>query len=141
MEKEILSDIGKMKFLFEYKRGLVVSEQLIVEATGSNPSELATKRQVAEFQDWLDINHPTWYNGKTLNRDGGWGIYGPFTKKSWENETIKKQYLEYIESKKPKASTNNTNPQPPTPPTPDPTTTTPPNDSQKIVVLTKGVKM
>lgn len=136
MEKEILSDIGKIKSLFEYKRGMVVSEQFIVEVANNNPPELATKRQVAQFQDWLDNTNPTWYNGKKLSRGSGWGIYGPYTKSNWDNETVRKTYLEDLEAKKPKPPVNNTPPQPTVPPN-----TTTPDDSQKVIVLTKGVKM
>ena len=39
--------------------------------------------KVKAFQDWLDINHPKWVNGKNLNKGDGYGNLGPKTKKQW----------------------------------------------------------
>ena len=35
--------------------------------------------QVKAFQDWLDIKHPNWLNGKKLNKGSGYGTFGPST--------------------------------------------------------------
>ena len=39
--------------------------------------------KVKAFQDWLDISHPKWVNGKNLNKGDGYGNLGPKTKKQW----------------------------------------------------------
>jgi hypothetical protein len=52
---------------------------------------------VKEFQTWLDKNHPGWHNKYgTLNDNmgKGWGVFGPNTKKAWNNPEIKKGYLD-----------------------------------------------
>ena len=52
---------------------------------------------VKEFQTWLDKNYPGWHNKYgTLNDDmgKGWGVFGPNTKKAWNNPEIKKGYLD-----------------------------------------------
>lgn len=54
---------------------------------------------VKKFQTWLDDNHPGWHNKYgTLGDDEekGWGIFGPNTKKAWNNPEIKKDYLDSI---------------------------------------------
>lgn len=38
---------------------------------------------VQQFQDWLDINYPTWLNGGKLNKGKGYGSYGPSTQKAF----------------------------------------------------------
>ena len=52
---------------------------------------------VKEFQTWLDKNYPGWHNKYgTLNDDmgKGWGVFGPNTKKAWNNPEMKKGYLD-----------------------------------------------
>jgi hypothetical protein len=52
---------------------------------------------VKEFQTWLDKNHPGWHNKYgTLNDNmgKGWGVFGPNTKKAWNNPEMKKGYLD-----------------------------------------------
>ena len=39
--------------------------------------------KVQQFQDWLDINYPTWLNGGKLNKGKGYGNYGPSTQKAF----------------------------------------------------------
>jgi hypothetical protein len=36
-------------------------------------------KDTKNFQDWLDINQPTWLKGKSLNKGAGYGTYGPNT--------------------------------------------------------------
>jgi hypothetical protein len=38
-----------------------------------------------DFQDWLDVNNPTWLKGKPLNQGGGYGTYGPNTQKAYKD--------------------------------------------------------
>lgn len=38
---------------------------------------------VQQFQDWLDVNYPTWLNGGKLNKGKGYGSYGPSTQKAF----------------------------------------------------------
>ncbi len=38
-----------------------------------------------DFQDWMDVNNPTWLKGKPLNQGGGYGTYGPNTKKAYKD--------------------------------------------------------
>ena len=54
---------------------------------------------VKEFQSWLDKNKPGWHNKYgTLGDDEekGWGIFGPNTKRAWNNPEMKKGYLDSI---------------------------------------------
>lgn len=51
--------------------------------TITTPTELDTTEKVKNFQDWLDTNYPKWLNGKTLNKKGGYGTYGPSTQSAW----------------------------------------------------------
>ncbi len=54
---------------------------------------------VKKFQSWLDKNKPGWHNKYgTLGDDEGkgWGIFGPNTKRAWNNPEIKKGYLDSI---------------------------------------------
>jgi len=49
---------------------------------------------VKAFQDWMDFTHPGWIKGKNLNKENGYGSFGPFTRKAWsENKS------EYLNSK------------------------------------------
>ena len=47
------------------------------QVVASGPSD------VKKFQDWMDIYHPNWVNGKNLNKGSGYGTYGPSTQKAW----------------------------------------------------------
>ena len=61
------------------------------QSTPSNTEDLDVK----EFQSWLDDNHPGWHSKYgTLGDDEekGWGIFGPNTKKAWNNPKIRKEY-------------------------------------------------
>ena len=49
---------------------------------GANQTQDAPK-DVKRFQDWLDINKPTWLNGRKLDKGRGYGTFGPYTKKAW----------------------------------------------------------
>jgi hypothetical protein len=43
---------------------------------------------VRAFQDWMDVTHSGWINGKNLNKENGYGSFGPFTRKAWsENKS------------------------------------------------------
>jgi hypothetical protein len=47
---------------------------------------------ITKFQDWMDINHPNWVNGKNLNKGKGYGMYvGENTERAWQN--YGKEYL------------------------------------------------
>ena len=52
------------------------------------PKEL---KNVKDFQDWMDINHPNWVKGKNLNKGGGYGKFGPSTSAAWRK--YKNEYL------------------------------------------------
>ena len=53
------------------------------------PKEL---KNVKDFQDWMDINHPNWVKGnKNLNKGGGYGKFGPSTSNAWVK--YKNEYL------------------------------------------------
>ena len=45
MSKEVLSEINRMKSLVNYKRGVVISEQLIIEVNNPNAYYESTKKQ------------------------------------------------------------------------------------------------
>lgn len=45
MSKEVLNEINRMKSLVNYKRGIVISEQLIIEANNPNAYYESTKKQ------------------------------------------------------------------------------------------------
>jgi hypothetical protein len=49
------------------------------DATGKPQNKAETK----QFQDWLDTNYPTWYNGGKLNGKSGYGNFGPATNTAW----------------------------------------------------------
>lgn len=40
-------------------------------------------KKTKAFQDWMDINHPNWVNGKNLNKGNGYGNFGASTRKAW----------------------------------------------------------
>lgn len=49
-------------------------------------------KSITKFQDWMDINHPNWVNGKNLNKGKGYGMYvGENTERAWQN--YGKEYL------------------------------------------------
>jgi hypothetical protein len=63
------------------------------------PSDLSTKEQIQDFQDWMDSKHPNWIvdsDGKVrnLSQGKGWGKYDINTSKAWEKygEKYKKTY-------------------------------------------------
>jgi len=61
--------------------------------TSSIPAEL---KDVKDFQDWLDKNHPGWHDKyNTLNKDTskGYGKFGPRTSKAWSTSGYKDEYL------------------------------------------------
>ena len=50
---------------------------------------------ISKFQDWMDINHPNWVNGKNLNKGKGYGLYiGENTERAWIN--YGKEYLNLL---------------------------------------------
>jgi len=56
------------------------------------------KLDVKGFQTWLDKNHSGWHSKYgTLGDDieKGWGIFGPNTKRAWNNPEMKKGYLDF----------------------------------------------
>jgi hypothetical protein len=69
------------------------------------PAEL---KDVKDFQDWLDKNHPGWHDKyNTLGKDvaKGYGKFGPRTSKAWS--TYKDAYLKASPNQ---PSTTTTNP-------------------------------
>lgn len=44
----------------------------------------SSQAEIKAFQDWLDINQPTWLNGSTLKKGKGYGTFGPSTTKAWK---------------------------------------------------------
>jgi hypothetical protein len=69
-----------------------------VEPTSITPVKSSDDElDVKDFQTWLDKNKPGWHNKYgTLGDDEqkGWGIFGPNTKRAWNNPEIKKGYLD-----------------------------------------------
>jgi len=69
-----------------------------VEPTSITPVKSSDDElDVKDFQTWLDKNKPGWHNKYgTLGDDEekGWGIFGPNTKRAWNNPEIKKNYLD-----------------------------------------------
>jgi hypothetical protein len=62
-------------------------------STSSIPTEL---KDVKDFQDWLDKNHPGWHDKyNTLGKDvsKGYGKFGPRTSKAWSTPGYKDEYL------------------------------------------------
>lgn len=49
----------------------------------NNPVVGSGPVDVKAFQDWMDINHPNWVKGKSLNKKSGYGTYGPSTQSAW----------------------------------------------------------
>jgi hypothetical protein len=115
--KLINEEVTRMKSLFGYQRGKVVSEQNLIQELGigsaiaqnqqkqaqvtpSIPTELKDINGVKAFQDWLDTNHKGWatgYGGGVLNKTGrGYGRMGPRTTKAWGQ--YKTEYLKSLQS-------------------------------------------
>ena len=68
-----------------------------IDKTEQPDSIHSEELDVKEFQTWLDKNHPGWHNKYgTLNddEDKGWGVFGPNTKRAWNNPEMKKGYLD-----------------------------------------------
>jgi len=64
-----------------------------------SPGNLATTTQpftssaeVKAFQDWMDVNYPTWLNGGRLSKGNGYGTFGPSTSNVYE--THKQEYCD-----------------------------------------------
>jgi hypothetical protein len=49
----------------------------------STSSPLSTSEDIKKFQDWMDVKHPNWVQGKNLNKGGGYGSFGPSTSTAW----------------------------------------------------------
>jgi hypothetical protein len=82
---------GLNKILFELKKKDIVSEVRGGGGSsggssggGNTPKpKFPGPGTVQEFQDWLDINYPTWLNGGKLNKGTGYGNYGGNTQKAF----------------------------------------------------------
>jgi hypothetical protein len=40
---------------------------------------------IKAFQDWMDVTHSGWIKGKNLNKENGYGSFGPFTRRAWSD--------------------------------------------------------
>jgi hypothetical protein len=110
LDNLVIEELSRMKSLFGYERGKVISEQEIQELGGMGsagyyysqaqqkksvkpaapapiPTELKDIEGVKKFQDWLDTNKKGWASGYAngiLNKIGkGYGRMGPRTNKAW----------------------------------------------------------
>jgi len=86
------SHFGALTTVGSMKSGLKPTS---ITPVKSSDNELDVK----DFQTWLDKNKPGWHNKYgTLGDDEGkgWGIFGPNTKRAWNNPEIKKGYLDSI---------------------------------------------
>jgi hypothetical protein len=86
------SHFGALTTVGSMKSGL---EPTSITPVKSSDNELDVK----DFQTWLDKNKPGWHNKYgTLGDDEekGWGIFGPNTKRAWNNPEMKKGYLDSI---------------------------------------------
>jgi len=117
-DKLVIEELSRMKSLFGYERGKVISEQEIQELGGMGsagyyyaqaqqkksvkpaapiPTELKDINGVKKFQDWLDEHKAGWasgYKDGKLNQTGnGYGRMGPRTSKAWSIPKIKDEYL------------------------------------------------
>jgi len=84
------SHFGALTTVGSMKSGLKPTS---ITPVKSSDNELDVK----DFQTWLDKNKPGWHNKYgTLGDDEGkgWGIFGPNTKRAWNNPEIKKGYLD-----------------------------------------------
>ncbi len=54
------------------------SQDLYIPLDGSS-----SRTEIQMFQDWLDMEYPTWLNGGKLNKGSGYGNFGANTKKAW----------------------------------------------------------
>jgi hypothetical protein len=52
--------------------------------SSSAPPKPISTDQIKKFQDWMDLNHLGWVNGKNLNKGTGYGSWGPSTQKAWD---------------------------------------------------------
>jgi hypothetical protein len=86
------SHFGALTTVGSMKSGI---EPTSITPVKSSDNELDVK----DFQTWLDKNKPGWHNKYgTLGDDEekGWGIFGPNTKRAWNNPEMKKGYLDSI---------------------------------------------
>jgi hypothetical protein len=86
------SHFGALTTVGSMKSGV---EPTTITPVKSSDDELDVK----DFQTWLDKNKPGWHNKYgTLGDDEekGWGIFGPNTKRAWNNPEMKKGYLDSI---------------------------------------------
>lgn len=56
----------------------VSSKDLYIPLDGSS-----SRTEIQMFQDWLDMEYPTWLNGGKLNKGSGYGNFGANTSKAW----------------------------------------------------------
>jgi len=85
------SHFGALTTVGSMKSGLKPTS---ITPVKSSDNELDVK----DFQTWLDKNKPGWHNKYgTLGDDEekGWGIFGPNTKRAWNNPEMKKGYLDF----------------------------------------------
>jgi hypothetical protein len=86
------SHFGALTTVGSMKSGV---EPTNITSVKSSDDELDVK----DFQTWLDKNKPGWHNKYgTLGQDEGkgWGVFGPNTKRAWNNPEIKKGYLNSV---------------------------------------------
>ena len=84
-----LTKVGSMK------SGIVKTNDVSVPDVTDTPEQDKPK-DVKKFQSWLDKNHPGWhkkYGTLGDNEDKGWGIYGPNTKRAWNNIEWRTKFL------------------------------------------------
>jgi hypothetical protein len=56
----------------------------IMGNSSNTPAKPSSTDQIKKFQDWMDLKHPGWVNGKNLNKGTGYGSWGPSTQKAWD---------------------------------------------------------
>jgi hypothetical protein len=87
---------------FDTMMTVLQSEKLKSQIFPKVDNKPKTEEDIQEFQDWLDINYPTWYKGGTLNNnvEKGWGTFGPNTTRMWNNTTVQQKWLMFKENRK-----------------------------------------
>jgi hypothetical protein len=78
------------------------SQSTATSNTGATPSVVTTKpfntvNEIKNFQDWLDVNYPTWLKNGKLNKGAGYGNYGTNTENAYK--AYGSIYSNYLSSK------------------------------------------
>lgn len=85
-----LSKVGSMKGDVTKSNDIGTDNEVTTKSSEDGPQD------VKKFQSWLDVNHPGWHRKYGKLNDSvskGWGIFGPNTKRAWNNIEWRNEFL------------------------------------------------